>query len=133
MSDKTDEFVKSLIKNVTNLRRLMEDGFFIIKLRDISPPEMAGIWISSFQWALCKHPTPKDSREGLILFDNYSQAYDSAVELIGYDKRSPALETKGIVRPLSDISSLRRKLSLEDVKQQVIQWEETHASSGNNG
>jgi hypothetical protein len=114
-------FIQDLIRNITRLRHMMENGFFIVKLRDIAPPEMVGMWISSHQWGLCKYPTPKDQREGIVVYETYDQAYENAVDLMV--TKAP-LEVKGIVNPLNTMSSLRRKLSMQDMQNQASKWKD---------
>jgi hypothetical protein len=104
--------VKEQNRTLATMRHMMERGYFILFLPHKTE---FGKALSKGQWALCKHPTPRDSDSGVVLFEHYDLAYEMAQRLVWIE---PDLNKNcSIVHPLADLSSLNRILPPSEVRQ----------------
>lgn len=81
--------IKEQNRTICTLRFMMERGYFIVRIHK----QM------KWQWALCKHPTPKDKDTGFVLFKTYDEAYEMSQRLVWVD--SDLRRNCDIVYPLA--------------------------------
>lgn len=103
------DLVKSQNRAIATLRCMMERGYFIIFLADVT---QFNIRLHSGRWVLCKYSVPNDKHEGIVLFDNYDDAYEKAQYLIWVDRDLP--KNCDTVHPLGTLSTHIRKITVKE-------------------
>jgi hypothetical protein len=104
--------VKAQNRTLATMRHMMERGYFILFLPDKTD---FGKALPCGQWALCKHPTPRDENGGVALFEHYDSAYEAAQRLVWVEHDFQ--KVCGTIHPLSSLTSLSRVLSPAQVRE----------------
>lgn len=97
--------IKDQNRTIATLRSMMERGYSILYLPD---KDKQGYLLPTGQWLLCKYPTPKDTHEGIVIFEFYDDAYRKAQHLIWVDR--DLKKNCDRVYPLRKLNQLARKI-----------------------